>query len=150
MFLADRDVVYIDSVHKPAPLAIPVRAKQQIIAAHHTLAHLPRLAVKGPILQAIASLPSHSIIRILVLVPELHRDPIIPKSEQLLAQAIIVLALPLGCEKLDNGVCAGEKEGTVTPDTIRSVGLRDPRGIPCAWLVRVDVLRGSLRHLHVT
>lgn len=149
MFLTDRDIVYIDSIQKPAPLTIPVRAKQQIIAAHHALAHLPRLRIKGPILQAIASLPSHSIIRILVLVPELHRDPIIPKSEQLLAQAIIVLTLPLGCEKLDNGVCAREKEGTVTPDTIRSVGLRDSRGIPFAWLVRV-VLRGSLRHLHVT
>lgn len=150
MFVTDRDIIYIDSVHKPAPLTIPVRAKQQIVAAHHSLAHLSRLMIKGPILQAIASLPSHFIIRILVLVPELNRDPIIPKSEQLLAQAIIVLALPFGCEKLDNGVCAGEKEGTITPDTIRSVGLRDSRGIPCAWLVRVDMLRGLLRHLHVT
>jgi hypothetical protein len=81
MFLTDRDGIYINSVTKPAPLTIPVRAEKQIIAAHHTLAHLPRLTIKGPILQAIASLPSHSIIRILILIPKLNRDPIIPESE---------------------------------------------------------------------
>jgi hypothetical protein len=47
-----------------------------------------------------------------------------------------VFALPFGRQKLDNGVCAWEKEGTVTPDASRGVGLRDFRGISFAWLVR--------------
>lgn len=106
MFLTDWDSIYINSVNKPAPLTVPVRAEEQVIAAHHALAHLPRLTIKGPILQAIAPLPSHSIIRILILIPKLDRDPIIPESEQLLAQTIVVLALPFGRQKLDDGVCA--------------------------------------------
>jgi hypothetical protein len=78
----------------------------------------------------------------LILIPKLHRDPIVPESEQLLAQTIVVLALPFGRQKLDNGVCAREEEGTVTPDACRSVGLRDFRWIPFVWLVGV-VLRRS-------
>lgn len=139
MFLTDRDLIYIHPVNKPAPLAIPVRAEKQIIPTHHTLAHLPRLTIKSPILQTIASLPSHPIIRILILIPELNRDPIVPKSEKLLAQSIVAFALPFGCQKFDNGVCAREEEGTVTPDASWRVGLRDSLGISFAWLVGVRV-----------
>lgn len=110
MFLTDRDSIYINSINKPAPLTIPVRAEKQIIDAHHTLAHFPRLTIKGLILQAIASLPSHSIIRILILIPRLDRDPIIPEREQLLAETVVVLALPFGRQKLDNGICSRKKK----------------------------------------
>lgn len=130
MFLTDRDLVYIHPINKPAPLPIPVRAEQQIIPTHHTLAHLSRLIIKSPILQTITSLPSHPIICILILIPELNRDPIVPEGEQLLAQSIVALALPFGRQKIDNGIRARKEGGAVTPDAARSVGLRNSLEIP--------------------
>ena len=135
MFLTDRDIVYIHSIDKPAPLTISVRAEKQIIPTHHALAHLPRLMIESPIFQTIASLPSHAIIRILILIPELNRDPIVPESEQLLAQSIVTFALPFCRQKFDNGVCPREEAGTVTPDASWRVGLRHSLGISFAWLM---------------
>ncbi len=50
MLPADKDVTDINPVDEPTLFAIPVCAENQIITAHHALAHLPSLPIKSPIL----------------------------------------------------------------------------------------------------
>lgn len=107
MFWADGDFIYVNALNKPASLAIAVRSEEQVITAHHTLAHFPRFSIKSPILQSIAPLPTHSVSRVLVFIPELHGDAIITERKELLAQTVVVLSLPLSSQKRDNILGAG-------------------------------------------
>lgn len=80
MLLPNLHPVDIHTVPKP-PITL---SNLYIIPAHHTLPH-PAILREGPILQAIATLPLHPVVGILVLVPELDSDLVVAKSEELLA-----------------------------------------------------------------
>lgn len=116
-FLGDRGVVDIDTIDIPASLdsllwhrnSITILPQQDLIAAHVSLPHLPRLAIKGPIFQAIASLPLHAVVFILEFIPELHRDLVVGECEQLLAKAVGLFFLPLVCQEIDDLVSAPDE-----------------------------------------
>lgn len=141
MLLANRDRVHVDTIHKPAALAIAVRSNQQVIATHHALAHLARVASKGPVLQSVAPLPLHPVLGILELVPELHGDAIVVEGKKLLAQTVVTLALPLGCEESNDGLGAGEERSAITPDAGRSIALSDSWRVPLITLVRLAIAK---------
>jgi hypothetical protein len=54
----------------------------------------------------------------------LHGDAIITESKEFLAQAVVALSLPLGCQKLDNALGPREERGSITPNACRSICLR--------------------------
>ncbi|PPJ51943.1 hypothetical protein CBER1_09686 [Cercospora berteroae] len=99
-----------------------------IIPTHLPLPHDP-LIIKRPILQAIAPLPLHPIILILILIPKLHRNTIFCKSEQFLSKLVVFHFSPFGCEEGDDLVCAAEESVAVSPDGVGGVGLRDFGGV---------------------
>lgn len=70
-------------------------------------------------LDPIAPFPdSFSLSRFLcvaILVPELHGDFIVIKSEELFTEAVVELTLPFGGEKGYYGWVAGEEERAVAP-----------------------------------
>lgn len=142
MLLANVSLLHIDAVDKPSALAIPVRTEHDVIPAHHPLAHLARLPIKSPVLEAIAPLPAHAVIRILILVPELDCNAVVGEGKELLAEAVVALAGPFGGQKGNDGVGAGEEVVAVAPDAVNGVGLRDSRRIssPCSehGTARVD------------
>lgn len=80
MLLPNMHFINIQPILEPPPL-LP---NLHIVPAHLTLPH-PSIVRKSPILQAIASLPLHTIMRVLILIPELHRDLVIGKGEKLFA-----------------------------------------------------------------
>lgn len=90
MRLGDLNLIYIYALPEP-PLLL---RNLNIIAAHLSLAHSP-IFRERPILEAIATLPLHGVIRVLVLVPELHGDFAVREGEQLFPQLIAVLSIPL-------------------------------------------------------
>lgn len=129
MLLSNLNILHIHTIHKPSALSIPVRAEKDVVPTHHPLAHLPRLPIKGPVLEAIAPLPAHSIFRILKLVPELHGNAIIGEGEDLLAEPVALFPIPLLSQEVDDGFRSGEKRGAIAPDAVCRVGLRDSGGI---------------------
>lgn len=109
---------------------IPTRlADLDIITAHLSLAHLAVFR-KRPIFEAVTPLPRHSIMRVLVLIPELDRNLIFGECEQLLSKAVTLLLLPfLRQETLDCG-SSRKKRGAVSPNAIRGIRLGDSFRIP--------------------
>lgn len=57
MTLSNLSILNINHVHKPSTFTISAGPKDNIISWHLTLPHFPRFVVKGPVFQAIASLP---------------------------------------------------------------------------------------------
>ena len=94
MLFPDPNILHINTIYKPSSIAIPIRTKKNIIPTHHPLTHLPGLTIKSPVLEAIAPLPAHPIISILILVPELDSDAIIGEGEEFFAKSIAVLTVP--------------------------------------------------------
>ena len=84
MSLSNVNSVHIHPVHEP-----PVSLRNlDIIPAHLPLSHAAILR-KRPVLEAITTLPLHSVISVLVLIPELDSDLVVRESEQFLAQAAL-------------------------------------------------------------
>ncbi|KAL4781590.1 hypothetical protein BJX76DRAFT_335189 [Aspergillus varians] len=83
MFLSYFYILNIHPINKSPPFTVPVRSKDDIIAAHHPLAHLSCFPVEGPVFKAVAPLPLHGVVDILILVPELDRDTVIGEGEKL-------------------------------------------------------------------
>lgn len=79
-----------------------------IIAAHLPFAHLP-IVGKGPVFETIAALPFQAIVGVLVLIPELDSNLVLGKSEQLLAQSVVLLFLPLLGQEVLNRCCTAEE-----------------------------------------
>lgn len=79
-----------------------------IIAAHVPLPHFAVLG-EGPVLQAVAPLPLHAVMRILELIPELYSNLVVGKSEEFLAQPVVFLLLPLLGQEFLYGRCAYEE-----------------------------------------
>lgn len=128
MLLPNVHLIHINAVNKPSPLSIPVRSQQNIIPAHHPLTHLA-LAIKSPVLKPVTALPTHPVLHVLILVPELYSNAILGKGKQLLAQTVVAFPRPFGSQEVDDGFCSGEEGGAVAPDAVRGVGLRHARGI---------------------
>lgn len=81
------------------------------------------MLIERPVLQPVAPLPLHLVLPVLILIPELHRDLVLPEREQLLAQSIVVLTRPLGREERDDGRVSAEKLVAVAPDAIDRVAV---------------------------
>jgi hypothetical protein len=148
MLLLDINSIDINPILEPALLGLNL----YIIPAHLPLPH-PAILSKRPVFQAITTFPLHSIVFILVLIPELDSDLVVRESEQLLAQAasnyhqhmivrqicwrkalpIRCFLLPLGSKELDDGFCTREEAVAVTPDGVFGVGFGDGGGVP--WVV---------------
>lgn len=125
MLLADINSININTILEP-PLAL---LNQHIIPAHHPLPH-PPIGRKSPILEPITALPAHTVMCILVLIPELHSNLVVRKRKQLLAQAVVLLFPPLLGQEFDYGVCAGQEAVAVAPDGVGCVGFGARDGIP--------------------
>ena len=76
MLLRDIDSIDIDSILEPALFGRDLN----IVPAHLPLPHSTILC-KSPILQAITTLPLHSVMAVLVLIPELDSDLVVLESE---------------------------------------------------------------------
>lgn len=118
MLLPNPDPIHPLPIYKP-PLPFP---NPHIIPAHHPLAHLP-LRVERPVLEPVAALPPHPLVRVPVLVPELHRDRGVPEREQFLAQPVGALPLPFRRQERDDCCVPLQEGGAVAPDGVGCVGV---------------------------
>jgi len=125
MLLGDVDSIHINTIFEP-PL---VFGYQNIISAHLPLAHSAVLSER-PVLKTVTPLPLHAIMRVLILVPELHRDLVIGECEQLLAQAVVLFLLPFLGQEVNNRICAREESVAVPPDGVGCVRFRACNGMP--------------------
>lgn len=100
-----------------------------IVPAHLPLAHAAVLG-KRPVLEPVAALPLHAVVGVLVLVPELDRNLVAGKGEELLAEPVALFLFPLpGQESFDIlGAC--EKGRAVAPDAVWRVCLGNGFGVP--------------------
>lgn len=125
MLLSDLNLIHIHALPEP-PLPL---CELDVVPTHHALPH-PAVGRKRPVLQPIAPLPLHPVVRVLVLVPELHGDAVVAEGEELLAQLIVALFLPLGREESDDGVRPAEKRRAVAPYGVGGVCFGDILGVP--------------------
>lgn len=95
-----------------------------IVTAHLTLPHLSIFGER-PVLESVATLPLHPVVRVLELIPELDGNLVACEGEQLLAQSIVLLLLPLLCEELFDCSGANNEGCPVPPDAVRCIGLGD-------------------------
>ena len=125
VLLRDLHTIHIDTFFEPPSILDDF----DIITTHLPLPHHPILRER-PVLQPITPLPLHAIVRILVLVPELHRNLISAECEELLAQLVVVFFVPLPGQEGDDFVGAGEEFVAVAPDGVDGVaGFGDVFGI---------------------
>lgn len=82
MLFRNIDSIDVDSILEPALLGRDLN----IIPAHLPLSH-PTILRERPVLETITTLPLHSIMAVLILIPELDCDLVVLEREQLLAQA---------------------------------------------------------------
>lgn len=131
MSLGDVHLINIYAILEP-PFGI---LDLDIVSTHLPLAHSAILRER-PVLQPITTLPLHTIVAILVLIPELHRDLVVGESEELFAQAIRLLLVPLPCEKVNDGFAAGEEAVAIAPDAVGCVCFGNGRGISVGTLCK--------------
>jgi hypothetical protein len=131
-----RDVHGID-IHAILEPALLLR-KFDIISTHLPLAHAT-IICERPVFEAIASLPFHSIVLVLVLIPELDSYLVVREREQLFTQAIGFLLLPFGGQEVDNGLSTDDELVTVTPDGVVCVRFGDGCWVPWHCLVRIGL-----------
>src|SRR3989344_6864297 len=75
--------------------------------------------VEGPMLQAIGAPPSAVVVAVLVV--ELDRDPVSGETEQLLAQAVVVLLGPLLLQESPDGGATLQEPIPIAPDRVLRV-----------------------------
>lgn len=100
-----------------------------IIAAHHSLLHLPVL-VESPVLESICSSP-HSLallceLRVAVLIPELHCNLVLGKCEGLFAQAIVEFSRPFRFQEINDCGAAADERRPIAPDGVWRVSKGTP------------------------
>ena len=120
MFLRYLDRIDIKVILEP-PL---VFGYQDIITTHLPFAHLSIFGER-PVLQAIAPLPLHTIVCVLILIPELNSNLVVAECKELLSQTVALFFLPLSGQELDYGFATGQKLVPVSPYTIRGISLGD-------------------------
>ena len=111
---------------------------RHVVDARLAPAHQPVL-VELPQLVAVAAKPPS--LGIVALVLEAHRDPVLVKGPEALAQRVVQFALPLGGEELDDLRPAGHERPAVAPHRVLRVGERDP--------LRISGVPGVLGGLHL-
>mmetsp|Transcript_4298 Transcript_4298/g.17117 ORF Transcript_4298/g.17117 Transcript_4298/m.17117 type:complete len:230 (+) Transcript_4298:903-1592(+) len=124
-----------------APLA---RVDLRLVDAGDTLAHVP-LRVELPVLVAVGAEPLP--VRVAVLVLEAHRDAVVVKRPQVLAQHVVQLAVPLARQEIFDLRSSAHELGAVAP--LRVLGVRHRDGIDVlaipSRLRRLDLLQRRLR-----
>jgi len=125
MFFADLNIVDVDAILEPPPFLTNL----DIVAAHLALPH-PAVLRKRPVFKAIASLPLHTILRILVLIPELNSDLVLRERKELLTQTVVLLSGPLLGQEVYDLLCPTEKRGAVPPDGVFGVRFGDIFRLP--------------------
>lgn len=73
---------------------------------------------KLPTFQPVATLPLHSIVGILIFIPELHCDFVVLEREELLTQLVAVLLAPLPGQEFLDRFGSGKELVAVTPDAV--------------------------------
>jgi hypothetical protein len=135
MLLRNIHGIDIHTILEPALLF----RKFDIIPTHLPLAH-PTILRERPVFETIASLPFHSVVLVLVLIPELDRYLIVRESEQLFTQAIRFLLLPFGGQEVDDGLRTDDELVTITPDGVVRVRFGQDWAIRVArWYVSLSV-----------
>lgn len=97
MLLTNVDGVNIYALAEPPLLFCDL----DIVAAHLSLPH-SAVCRKGPVLKPVTPLPFHPVVCILILVPELDGDLVIPEGEEFFAQPVVELFVPLGGQEADD------------------------------------------------
>lgn len=126
MLLRNSHLIHIFHIICKPPSLLP---NKDIIPTHLSLPHNALFIVR-PILQAIAPLPLHPVVSILILVPELHGDLVVREGEELLAQTVVLLLVPLGGQELDDLFAAFQEDVAVAPDRVLGVRKADLFGVP--------------------
>src|SRR5690348_11656982 len=101
--------------------------------------HEPVL-IELPQLVAVAAPPL--AVAVMALVLEAHRDPVVVKGPQALAQRILQLALPLLGEERDDVGPSGDEPIPVAPHRVLGVGAGH-----ALWIPRVPGVLGGLHFL---
>jgi hypothetical protein len=140
MLLGDINLVHIYSFYEP-----PVTLRQlDVIPAHLPLPHPPILSER-PILKSVTALPLHTVFHILVLVPELDRDLICSECEKLFPQTIVLLLLPLLCQKVYDLIVALDEAGSISPDAVFGICLRNGDWVS-GWALANNVQHWNKMH----
>src|SRR3954454_12664397 len=123
-----------------APVALLDR---DVVDARLAPAHVA-LVVELPLLVAVAAPPLARGVAALVL--EAHRDAVGRERPQVLAQRVLLLAVPLAAQELDDRLAAGEELVAVAP--LGVLGVRGGDALGLAGVPRVlgglDLLAGGL------
>jgi len=133
--LRNRHLIDIDTIDEPSLLFLDL----YIVSAHLPLPHTA-IWRKCPVLESVTPLPLHAVRAVLEFIPELHRDAVLRKCEQLLAQLVIMLAAPLFGQELLDGIVALQEACSVAPDAVLSVCWSNFDGISTTLL---DVFNGE-------
>ena len=97
------DCVGIDSILEP-----PFRLRDfEVVDAGLALAH-PPVVGESPVFQSCGAFPV-AIMRILVLVPELHRNSVAAECKELFPEPVVLFLFPLCCQEVDYGFCADDE-----------------------------------------
>lgn len=115
MPLPDLDQIHIDAVPEP-PLGL---GDAHVVPAHLALAH-EAVGGEGPVLEAVGAPPP--ALGVVPLVPELHGDAVVAEGEELLAQPVRALALPLARQERRDRLPPLQELVPVAPDRVRRVG----------------------------
>jgi hypothetical protein len=115
MLLRDIHLVDVHAVREPALVV----GDGDVVPAHLALAH-EAVGGERPVLEPVGPPPLPG--GVVPLVPELHGDLVRREREQLLAQAVPLLALPLLRQEGLDRVAARQEGVPVAPDRVRRVG----------------------------
>lgn len=83
-----------------------------------------------PILKTITPLPLHSVMCVLVFIPELYCNLVVVKCEQLLPKLVALLLFPLLGQELDDGLGARQEAISVPPRRLPRISLGHALWIP--------------------
>jgi hypothetical protein len=114
--LTDLYGVDIHPVGKPPITCL----KQYIISTHHPLHHLT-VRSERPIFQAVTTLPLHSVISVLVFIPELDGNLIILKGKEFFTETVVLLFSPFLGQEADDFLGSEDEFLAVTPDAVGRV-----------------------------
>jgi hypothetical protein len=96
-------------------------ANLDVVTTHLSLAHLAILG-KSPVFESVTSRPL-ARLGVLELIPELDGDLVISKGKQFFAEAVFLLYRPFASQEVDDSLSPAEEVVSITPDTVRGVGL---------------------------
>lgn len=96
-------------------------ANLDVVTTHLSLAHLAILG-KSPVFKTVTSRPL-ARLGMLELIPELNGNLVVTEGKQFFAEAVLLFYRPFASQEVDDGFGPAEEVISITPDTIRGVGL---------------------------